>query len=224
MLRALKFTAKLQLSLTDNIVHALHDQRRELALAARPRFLQEILRMLQGGAATKSFELLEEYGILTLIFPELISSWQINHTLRHQTFALLTALDRSRDKEKWSEPELISILVWPLYSALIPEVPMKLHGLKVLALRLLAPFTFRIGFSMKGLTDLSVILALNIMQTRENETSLRHPAGTSALQLLELRAEVESIDGARMQRARAAARQSSSSKVNRRNRKDKRSS
>lgn len=70
MIRAIKFAARLDLVIEHEAWQAILDYRAELQKSAPPRLLEEILRMLRGGAAEKSFRLMWEAGLLEVLLPE----------------------------------------------------------------------------------------------------------------------------------------------------------
>lgn len=71
MLRALKFAARLDFSLESATYRSLLRWRGEISKCAPPRVLEEIYRLLRGGAARRSFELLVETGTLAVMSPHL---------------------------------------------------------------------------------------------------------------------------------------------------------
>ncbi len=71
MLRAIKFSARCDLGIDPEVYDALVAQREELEKAAKARVLEEILRLIRGGAAHRSIWLAWEMGILAAILPEL---------------------------------------------------------------------------------------------------------------------------------------------------------
>lgn len=71
MLRALKFAARLDFSLETATYRSLMRWRGEISKCAPPRVLEEIYRLLRGGAARRSFELLVETGTLAVMSPHL---------------------------------------------------------------------------------------------------------------------------------------------------------
>jgi poly(A) polymerase len=71
MLRAIKFSARLDLGIDPDVYDAIVAQREELAKAAKARVLEEILRLVRGGAAHRSIWLCWETGVLAVILPEL---------------------------------------------------------------------------------------------------------------------------------------------------------
>src|SRR6188508_2453920 len=71
MLRAIKFAARLGFGFEPATYRALLRWRGEISKCAPPRLLEEIHRLLRGGAARRSFELLVETGVLAVLSPYL---------------------------------------------------------------------------------------------------------------------------------------------------------
>lgn len=71
MLRAIKFAARLQFGFEPATWRALLRWRSEISKCAPPRLLEEMHRLLRGGAARRSFELLVETGTLAVLSPYL---------------------------------------------------------------------------------------------------------------------------------------------------------
>ena len=71
MLRAIKFAARLDFGFEPATWRALLRWRSEISKCAPPRLLEEIHRLLRGGAARRSFELLVETGVLAMLSPYL---------------------------------------------------------------------------------------------------------------------------------------------------------
>jgi len=71
MLRAVKFAARLGFGFETNTWRALLRWRGEISKCAPPRLLEEIHRLMRGGAARRSFELLVETGVLAVLSPYL---------------------------------------------------------------------------------------------------------------------------------------------------------
>lgn len=71
ILRAIKFSARLDFGVAPEVYDAMVDVREELSRAAPPRVLEEILRLLRGGAAQRSIFLMWDVGVLALVLPEL---------------------------------------------------------------------------------------------------------------------------------------------------------
>ncbi|MRG96769.1 polynucleotide adenylyltransferase PcnB [Polyangium spumosum] len=73
ILRALKFAGRLGFGITPDVYDAIVFCREALALAARPRLSEEILRLLRGGQARRTIYLCWETGVLDVLLPELSS-------------------------------------------------------------------------------------------------------------------------------------------------------
>ncbi len=71
MLRAVKFAARLSFGFEPATWKALLRWRGEISKCAPPRLLEEIHRLMRGGAARRSFELLVETGSLAVLSPYL---------------------------------------------------------------------------------------------------------------------------------------------------------
>jgi poly(A) polymerase len=71
ILRAIKFSARLDLGIAPEVYDAMVDLRDDLSRAAPPRVLEEVLRLLRGGAAQRSIYLTWDVGVLGIVLPEL---------------------------------------------------------------------------------------------------------------------------------------------------------
>ncbi len=71
ILRAIKFAARLDFQIEESAWRAITTHRGEIPKCAPPRVLEEIYRLLRGGAARRSMELLRDTGILELLMPGL---------------------------------------------------------------------------------------------------------------------------------------------------------
>lgn len=71
ILRAIKFCARLDLGIDPDLYEAMIDQRQTVSRASPPRTFEEILRLLRGGASHRSFYLLWDTGLLSVMIPEL---------------------------------------------------------------------------------------------------------------------------------------------------------
>ena len=71
MLRAVKFAARLDFTIEPVTLAALIRHRGEIAKCAQPRVLEELYRLLRGGAAQRSMALLIETGLASNLSPQL---------------------------------------------------------------------------------------------------------------------------------------------------------
>jgi poly(A) polymerase len=70
MLRAIKFAARLDFRLADDVYQAILDIAPDISKAAPPRVFEEIVRLLNRGGAQPSLALLLKTGLLALLLPE----------------------------------------------------------------------------------------------------------------------------------------------------------
>ncbi len=73
ILRAIKFAARLDFGVSAEVYDAIVQCRGALAMAARPRLFEEVLRLLRAGASHRAFWLSWESGVLDVLLPELSS-------------------------------------------------------------------------------------------------------------------------------------------------------
>ncbi|HEY4003167.1 MAG TPA: polynucleotide adenylyltransferase PcnB [Candidatus Xenobia bacterium] len=71
MIRAIKFAARLDFDIESDTWEALIRHRHEIVKSPPSRVIEEISRLLEGGAARRSFELLAETGFLPILLPTL---------------------------------------------------------------------------------------------------------------------------------------------------------
>jgi poly(A) polymerase len=109
MLRAIKFASRLDLGMTPSVYHAIVQCRGTLAMAARPRLFEEVLRLLRGGASQTSMWLAWETGVLDVMLPE-VSTYLYDRPAEDGTFwELLSALD-AWTEERGEPPD--DIVLW----------------------------------------------------------------------------------------------------------------
>src|SRR5690606_22945942 len=96
ILRAIKFSARCDLGIAPDLYDALVDFRGELARAARPRLLEELLRLLRGGAAHRSMYLAWDLGVLAELLPEVTSFLDDDAPGARELWGRLEAIDRRK--------------------------------------------------------------------------------------------------------------------------------
>ncbi|MEE2643638.1 MAG: polynucleotide adenylyltransferase PcnB [Myxococcota bacterium] len=188
MLRGLKFLARLKLNFDPTTEAALRSEGGELIKAAKPRFLQELLRMLQGGAAKHSYQLLEEFGFLQILCPELLACWHHAPARRGESEAIFERLDllSGNQRERLSSEILIAALFWPLFDALSSAYDFPYPVRARLVQRLLAPFAERVSFPGKDLLRASTLLAALRDLEEEHPLELSPPELEDAMTLATL--------------------------------------
>jgi poly(A) polymerase len=93
ILRAVKFSARLDLGIAPDVYDAMVLCRGDLAMAARPRVFEEVLRLMRGGSAHRSIWLCWETGILDVLLPELSTYLSDVEESSSAVWRLLSELD-----------------------------------------------------------------------------------------------------------------------------------
>ncbi len=104
ILRAIKFAARLDFGMSPAVYDAIVQCRGALAMAARPRLFEELLRLMRGGACHRSLWLCWETGVLDVLLPELATylsdcdfsgrvAWRMFHEVDRLTQERGQALD-----------------------------------------------------------------------------------------------------------------------------------
>lgn len=70
MLRAIRFAAKLGFTLDADVVHAIEQSRTRLQAVPPARLFDELLKLFLKGHALRTYELLRQYNLLGVLFPE----------------------------------------------------------------------------------------------------------------------------------------------------------
>jgi poly(A) polymerase len=122
MLRAIKFAARLGFQLDPVVESAIRRHRKDILRSAPPRIMEEILRLLGGGAARASLRLLAETGALGVLLPEMQNLWLLEQegnpiaaNLWGNIEAHLAALDTfDKGRRSVSNAVLVGALAMPL--------------------------------------------------------------------------------------------------------------
>ena len=120
ILRAIKFAARLDFGVSAEVYDAIVQCRGALAMAARPRLFEEVLRLLRSGAAHRAFWLAWESGVLDVLLPELASFLADESESGGLTWRMLSIVDQwtLERNESLSDVVLCTILlVEPLLEA-----------------------------------------------------------------------------------------------------------
>ena len=117
ILRDIKFSARIDFGLYPDIYDAITEFRGELSREARPRLLEELLRLLRGGAAQRSIFLCQDTGALAMIMPELAGFLDDDPTRAELTYRRLEAIDRMQRRDALpTDAVLVSaLLLGPIY-------------------------------------------------------------------------------------------------------------
>jgi len=94
ILRAIKFAARLDFGVSAKVYDAIVQCRGSLAMAARPRLFEELLRLLRAGASHRAFWLAWESGVLDVLLPELATYLADEPDSGGLTWRMLTIVDQ----------------------------------------------------------------------------------------------------------------------------------
>jgi poly(A) polymerase len=121
ILRAIKFSARLDFGIAPDVYDAMVDLREELSRSAPPRVLEEILRLLRGGAAQRSFCLAWDVGVLGVVLPELTAHLEDQADDAERLWDRLIAIDKLQARGRLpSDAVLIAALLYgPLQEAVM---------------------------------------------------------------------------------------------------------
>lgn len=126
MIRLIKFTARLEFDVEKPTFEALVDCRKEILKSSPHRIFEELLRMLESGAAKEFFHLLHQYGILKALLPELSHFLE----LKPETtlFSLLSEIDSDIKKhtaKPFDRTLPIAALIFPLFEEYLKKISHK---------------------------------------------------------------------------------------------------
>lgn len=123
ILRAIKFSARIDMGIDPEVYDAMVDFRDELERAARPRLMEELLRFLRGGAAHRSIYLAWDTGVLASLLPELASFLDDDAPGTRRTWSRLAVIDQLKREDRLpSDPVLLaSLLLGPIEEAVAGE-------------------------------------------------------------------------------------------------------
>jgi poly(A) polymerase len=114
LIRLLKFMARFSFKIDDETEKAIFLCQQEIIKSSPARILEEILRMLESGASAPFFRLLAQYGLLAILFPNLMK--KLKTPSGKQIFHYLTCVDnlyKHKGKNTLDRAILVACLVFP---------------------------------------------------------------------------------------------------------------
>ena len=120
MIRMLKFRARFGFEIDDECKKALSLAKEEIVKSSPARILEEMLRMLESGAAAPFFKLMMDAGLLELLFPELTKC--LRRPIGDAIFRCLSVIDRihKNNPKKIADRSLLTAcLLYPVLEELI---------------------------------------------------------------------------------------------------------
>lgn len=125
MLRAVRLAAKLDFQIETSTAEPIPQLASLLCEAAPARLFEECLKLFLTGHAVASFEGLERYGLLDVLFPESALALRSNRSgaLRRMVIAGLRGTDaRVANDEPVSPAFLFALLLWPAYCRALAQL------------------------------------------------------------------------------------------------------
>lgn len=116
MIRLLKFCARFNFEIEQPTFEALLNCKKEILKSSSPRVLEELLRMLESGSSKAFFHLLNEYGLLHPLLPELAHFLETRPD--NQIFSILGEIDsetRKNPPKPLDRSLLLASLIFPLF-------------------------------------------------------------------------------------------------------------
>jgi poly(A) polymerase len=120
ILRAIKFSARLDFGISPDVYDAIVQSRGALAMAARPRLFEELLRLMRGGAAHRSLWLCWETGVLDVLLPELSAYLSDVDEQARDVWQMLSEVDRQTNERGEAFDDIVlltTLLAGPMREA-----------------------------------------------------------------------------------------------------------
>lgn len=112
ILRAIKFSARCDLGLAPEVYDAMVALREEIRKSAPPRVLEEVLRLLRGGAAQRSMWLTWDSGVLAVVLPELVAHLEDEAEGSGAMWGRLAAVDAyTQERGSPSDAVLLAVIL-----------------------------------------------------------------------------------------------------------------
>jgi len=122
MIRLLKFRARFGFDVDPAAKQALVDCRQEITKSSPARLLEELMRMLESGAATRFFHLMTTSRMLDLIFPALSDALRGKPGNEiYQYLEIVDTIHQNSAKYPLNRSVLVSCLLFPLLEQRIKE-------------------------------------------------------------------------------------------------------
>ena len=201
ILRAAKFAGRLGFSIEPETFAAMAETANDLVRAAPPRLLEEILRLLRGGHALDSFQLLRDVGALKSLVPvvaDFLTS--ARHDQRVGFWRLLEALDhRVQSGHVPQNAVLLSVLMsWPVLARAEADPN---RSPSSVAEELLGPLGQELKLPRRDAGCLKRICGVQHRFEQSGESRrfrtggfIRGPYFPEALELFEMRVDAETAD------------------------------
>jgi poly(A) polymerase len=117
MMRAVRFAARLGLSMDWNCRRALRRHHGEIQQSSTPRLQEEIMRLFGHTCSATTFQLLWEHRLMSVLLPEIHAYVEKSGGARSPLFRHLAAFDQDAQHAASSNGLRMAVLLAPLYRA-----------------------------------------------------------------------------------------------------------
>lgn len=123
ILRAVKFSARLDFGVTPDVYDAIVSCRHALRRAAKPRLFEEVLRLMREGAAHRSLWIAWETGVLDVLLPELSTHLADREEHDDVVWRILSEVDRRVEEGAIFDDTLLwlALLLEPMREACLGD-------------------------------------------------------------------------------------------------------
>jgi poly(A) polymerase len=204
MLRAVRFAAKLDFTIDDTVVRAISQDRPLLANVPAARLFDEFLKMFQSGHALRTFELLREHDLFSMLFPATDEELNKDDAFLEFVRAALRNTDRRVQKNQSVTPMfLLGVFFWNPVKALATKLRSRekmseSQSLSLAAYDLSGQQQQRIAIPRRFTVPMREMLALQprFLQTRGKRALklLQHRRFRAAYDFMMLQAETGQFD------------------------------
>jgi poly(A) polymerase len=126
MLRALRFSAKLDFEIDDDCKKPIHSLGHLLQDIPAARLYEEVLKLFHSGSALRSFELLQAFDVLQYLFPAADQAIKHNEIAKKTlTIAMKNTDDRIKNDMRVTPAFLLAALLWHPVNTRAKEVMSK---------------------------------------------------------------------------------------------------
>jgi len=204
MLRAIRFAAKLDFTIDQAVVEAIHHHARLLSNVPAARLFDEFLKLFQAGHAERTFDLLREHGLFAEMFPATERELLQDEAFMGFVRAALQNTDRRVAAGKSVTPMfLLGVFFWLPVQKLAArrraeEKMTESQSLSLASYDIVAEQQRRISIPRRFTVPMREMLALQprfaLMRGRRAIKLLEHRRFRAAYDFMLLRSEVGQID------------------------------
>jgi len=204
MLRAVRFAAKLDFSIDQPVVEAIHHHARLLSNVPAARLFDEFLKLFQSGHAERTFDLLREHGLFAEMFPATEQELLEDDSFANFVRAALRNTDRRVAAGKSVTPMfLLGVFFWVPVRKLAEvrrseEKMSESQSLSLASYDIVAQQQRRISIPRRFTVPMREMLALQPrflqMRGKRGISLLQHRRFRAAYDFMVLRAEVGQFD------------------------------